>query len=156
MAGLRHLCAGDAPPSPHFRAVSQRIPRGFLPGVQWQPIERALPVLLPTSALPASALPKCGLRLVRSARELPASLLLISLEKWLDYAISAPETRLRRLTFARSRSAFRAASFPACNGSPSSEPCQCCCRLPPCQRVRCRSAACGWCEAHVNCPLLCF
>jgi hypothetical protein len=102
-----------------LRALSERIPHGFLPGMQWQPLARALPVLLPTSALPGNALGKANLVLVRSAREFPASLLKTSLEEWLEFATAAAEIRLQRLTFAAQDSGavfIRGAPMPPLRG----------------------------------------
>jgi hypothetical protein len=87
-----------------LRNLESRIPAETLPALNWQPVNTWLRVQMPTSSSPpveeretVSGVP---LRIVRSADERPIALLITSLAEWREFALSAPEIRLRQLRFA--------------------------------------------------------
>jgi hypothetical protein len=80
--------------------VGQLTPTAQLPALAWRPIREALPLELPTAALPGQGAPRYQVRLVPSARAEAGAALLTTLPEWLRYAETAPEIRLRGLHFA--------------------------------------------------------
>jgi hypothetical protein len=85
-----------------LRATNSRIPGSSFPALEWQPLAQWAQVELPPAALPAELPGRSGLRLVRSAEEKTANVLLTNLNSWLEFASRAPEIRLRQLRFAAS------------------------------------------------------
>jgi hypothetical protein len=103
-----------------LRNLESRIPSEALPALNWQPVNTWLRVRMPSvdpvlsGAKPAEAgtpyerknpPPHVGgygvpLRIVRSAEEHPIALLMTSLADWREFALTAPEIRLRQLRFA--------------------------------------------------------
>jgi hypothetical protein len=86
-----------------LRNLESRIPSETLPALSWQPMNRWLRVQMPTaSSLPMERedLRPVPLRIVRSAEERPIALLVTRLEGWREFALNAPEIRLRQLRFA--------------------------------------------------------
>jgi hypothetical protein len=92
-----------------LRNLETRIPAETLPALNWQSPSTWLRVRLPlTPALSPSdgergeevSLPPVSIQIVRSAEERPLALLLTSLEEWREFALNAPEIRLRQLRFA--------------------------------------------------------
>lgn len=104
--------------------LGARVPRGKLPDGEWIPIDRYLRVEPRTAALPGELPGRLALRLVRSAKELPCTVLIAEFDVWIDYATKAPECRLRNLTFAASRAGqalVRGAPLPSLPGTPCVE-----------------------------------
>jgi hypothetical protein len=101
-----------------LRNLETRIPAETLPALNWQPINTWLRVQMPstipvdearTSYVGKSPPPHVGgyegygtvaLRMIRSAEERPIALLMTSLDDWREFALNAPEIRLRQLRFA--------------------------------------------------------
>jgi hypothetical protein len=83
-----------------IRMLSQRIPAGALPNLQWQPLDGWLRVEIPASALPANLPATIPLRLVRSACERDPELLLTRVDELARFAASAAQVRLSSLQFA--------------------------------------------------------
>lgn len=83
-----------------------QVVNGYLPEGDWVPLQKwlqfALPVRDEAFAVPA----RTPLKLLRSSNELPANLILLSLEDWHEYVISAPQVRLRPLEFSVSEDCF--------------------------------------------------
>jgi hypothetical protein len=89
-----------------LRNLESRIPAETLPALNWQPVSTWLRVRMPlTPALSPSdgtreTVGSVPLRIVRSAEERPIALLMSSLAEWREFALNAPEIRLRQLRFA--------------------------------------------------------
>jgi MoxR-vWA-beta-propeller ternary system domain bpX2/FtsH ternary system domain X7 len=111
-----------------LRNLESRIPAETLPALNWQSVNTWLRVKMPlTPALssdgereknshslhvrnderdevsPLAAgpgLPAVSIRIVRSAEERSVALLVTSLDEWREFALNAPEIRLRQLRFA--------------------------------------------------------
>lgn len=93
-----------------LRNLETRIPAETLPALNWQPINTWLRVRMPlTNPHAPSPPPHVGgyegpgsvpLRIVRSTEERPNALLITSLDDWREFALNAPEIRLRQLRFA--------------------------------------------------------
>jgi hypothetical protein len=103
-----------------LREVESRIPSESLPALNWQPASTWLRVRMPTGPLTPSfvksttegrpalspsdgereSLRRVSLRIIRSAVEQPIDLLVTTLEEWREFALNAPELRLRQLRFA--------------------------------------------------------
>jgi hypothetical protein len=93
-----------------LRNLETRIPAETLPALNWQPINTWLRVEMPlTNPRAPSPPPHVGgyeghgsvpLRIVRSTEERPIALLMTSLDDWREFALKAPEIRLRQLRFA--------------------------------------------------------
>jgi hypothetical protein len=80
--------------------VDRRVPVAGLPQVSWAPLDAWLAVELPPAAWTADWPAPLELRLVRSAVEREATLLVTDLATWAAYATRAPQVRLERWTFA--------------------------------------------------------
>jgi len=107
-----------------LRKLESRIPGESLPALNWQPLGTWLRVRMPlTPALSPSdgerektvlrpthsstdeeredaSLRAVSIQIVRSAEERPIDLLMTSIAEWRDFALNAPELRLRHLRFA--------------------------------------------------------
>jgi len=94
-----------------LRNLASRIPAETLPLLNWQLLSRWLRVQLPGNYVPQSIrwgereeglspFRPVPLRIVRSAEERSIDLLMTRLSDWCDFALSAPEVRLRQLRFA--------------------------------------------------------
>jgi hypothetical protein len=76
------------------------LPVAPAPQGNWQPVADFVALSVSPPALPGMLDTRLPLRLVRSAAERPATLLLTTLAAWAAYADTAPAIRLARLTFA--------------------------------------------------------
>lgn len=76
------------------------VPEAILPQLIWRPLTEMLEVKLYDGSATGQVTERATLRLVRSAQERPARVLLLSWEDWTQWAITAPEIRLSRLRFA--------------------------------------------------------
>jgi len=86
-----------------LRKLESRIPSDALPSLSWQPLKTWLQVERPCEQTVSANRPGFSavrIRLVRSTEEREPNLLLTSLDGWHEFAISAPEIRLRPLRFA--------------------------------------------------------
>jgi len=85
-----------------LRNLESLIPAETLPALNWQPVSTWLRVKMPSvnPAATQSGLPAVSIRIVRSTHERSIALLLTSLAEWRDFALNAPEIRLRQLRFA--------------------------------------------------------
>jgi hypothetical protein len=86
-----------------LRKLESRIPDEILPALNWQPLNAWLRVRMPStnpSPPPYVGGYSVGLRIVRSSEERPIDLLMTSIGEWRDFALRAPELRLRQLRFA--------------------------------------------------------
>jgi hypothetical protein len=100
-----------------LRNLESRIPSETLPALNWESVSTWLRVQMPASPRPEGPLtptlsPSDGergrdpslrtvsIRIVRSAEERPIDLLVTNLAEWHEFAINAPEVRLRHLRFA--------------------------------------------------------
>ena len=86
-----------------LRNLDSRIPSDMLPTLAWQPLKTCMLVERPPEQIVSdncSRLPAVRIQLIRSTEEREPNLLLTSLGEWHDFAISAPELRLRPLRFA--------------------------------------------------------
>jgi MoxR-vWA-beta-propeller ternary system domain bpX2 len=94
-----------------LRNLESRIPAEMLPALNWQLVSAWLRVKMPTSSSPRPSPPveeretdisllPVSIRIVRSAEERSIALLVTSLEEWREFALNAPEVRLRQLRFA--------------------------------------------------------
>jgi hypothetical protein len=83
-----------------LRIRGQRVPDGLLPRADWKPLDQWLKVCLPPAAYPGQIAHRVPLRLVRSDREQRATVFLTNLRHWIDFAVHAPEVRLKNLAFA--------------------------------------------------------
>jgi MoxR-vWA-beta-propeller ternary system domain bpX2 len=95
-AAARYEWLGDD----RLRRLGTRIPAGTLPQLRWQALGDWLRVDLPAAAIPACEPRPVPLRIIRSAEEQAADLLLTDLSEWTRFASEAAEVRLRRLQFA--------------------------------------------------------
>ena len=77
-----------------------RVPHGFLPTGEWQPLAQWLEVRLEAAGLAGRMAEGVALRLVRSAAVREANVLLTSLRAWADYGGGAAQVRLERWSFA--------------------------------------------------------
>jgi hypothetical protein len=87
-------------PDGRLRPLESRIPSLVLPALRWEPLRKWLAVELPAANWPGERGDPVSLRLARSAEEAPANVLRTRLVDWLEFAQSAAEVRLQRLTFA--------------------------------------------------------
>ena len=95
LPGRRFVVLADG----QLRAVDQRVPCGYLPEGDWQPVSDWLNVELPTPAWSG----KCSavaLQLVRSAEEKPAEFLLTDIRELRRFADRSAMIRLQSLQFA--------------------------------------------------------
>lgn len=76
------------------------VPTETLPKTDWVALSQLLRLVLPTAAIPVFRLPRAGLQLVRSETEREPGLLLTGWPTFRDWALLAPEIRLRPLKFA--------------------------------------------------------
>jgi MoxR-vWA-beta-propeller ternary system domain bpX2 len=87
-----------------LRKHGSRIPAESLPALDWRPLNTWLRVRMPPAEKEGDKPPKelhpVSLRVVRSTEELPPELVMTSVAEWREFAVSAPEFRLRRLRFA--------------------------------------------------------
>lgn len=89
-----------------LRNLESRIPAETLPALNWQPLNTWLRVQMAAGARDERDKkdPKdwrrVSLRIVRSTEERPIELLMTSLTEWQQFALRAPEVRLRQLRFA--------------------------------------------------------
>jgi hypothetical protein len=87
-------------PDRRLTPIGARVPTGTLPAEGWRPLSSWL-VPAPQPAALAGELPSSvDLRLVRTDRERPATVLMTTLADWVVYATTAPAVRLRPLRFA--------------------------------------------------------
>jgi len=87
-------------PPNQLRQSGQRVPCGYLPEVNWQPLNRWLRVESPAPALPGNIPSAISLHLVRSTQEHTPELLLTSLETFKQHVRTTAQVRLARLQFA--------------------------------------------------------
>lgn len=78
----------------------KRVPRGHLPKTDWLPLTQWIQLSLPTAGFRGQAPEPIPLSMKRDDREAEADLLLATFKDWHDYATSAAQVRLNRLTFA--------------------------------------------------------
>ena len=83
-----------------LRPIYSRLPTVAVPDLAWRPIAEWIQVQLPAGALPGELGAKIRLRLVRSPQERRPNVLLTDFATWKEFALTAPEIRLRRLRFA--------------------------------------------------------
>ena len=83
--------------------VDHLAPRGYLPAGPWQPLAKWLDVALPAADTSCPAPQGVELRLVRSNEPCDPTWLLATLEAWVAYAVTAPQVRLARWSFAADR-----------------------------------------------------
>ncbi len=92
-----------------LRNLESRIPAEMLPALNWQPVSAWLRVRMLWSPPERKFMEKeaadytlssVPLRIVRSSEERPIALLMTSLADWREFALNAPEIRLRQLRFA--------------------------------------------------------
>jgi hypothetical protein len=86
-----------------LRNLESRIPAETLPALNWQPVSAWLRVQIKCPPPHVGGYEGHGsvpLRIVRSAEERPIALLMTSLAEWREFALNAPEVRLRQLRFA--------------------------------------------------------
>jgi hypothetical protein len=76
------------------------VPSGFLPDGPWTPLKEWLQPAAPPTLLPGKVTSRASLRLVRTTAERNANLVCVGFRAWRDYAVSAPQIRLHRLSFA--------------------------------------------------------
>lgn len=77
-----------------------RTPTQKLPVLEWMPIKQFLPVTAPVSAMPGSISGNMRVTLSRSGEAKEDYALLVNLTDWRYYAETAPDVRLRQLSFA--------------------------------------------------------
>jgi len=80
----------------------ETLPSGLLPKGPWIPLKQWLQPTVPATVLPGRISERASLRIVRSSTEQAANLLLVEFQKWREYAATAPQARLSRLSFAAS------------------------------------------------------
>ncbi|PQO33628.1 hypothetical protein [Blastopirellula marina] len=78
----------------------KRVPRGHLPKTDWQPLTQWIQLSLPTAGFGGQAPEPISLSMTRDDSEVEANLLLATFQDWHDFATSAAQVRLNRLTFA--------------------------------------------------------
>ncbi|EEF58751.1 hypothetical protein [Pedosphaera parvula] len=83
-----------------LKSAESRIPERILPRVEWQPLKGAMLPGLPTAALPGETRQKLPLTLVRTHTEATPGAILADFDAWYEFAIQAPEIRLKGLRFA--------------------------------------------------------
>lgn len=79
----------------------QRVPRGYLPKVDWSPIDQWMTIQMTAPALAAQAPPPVRLQMAPSDDPQTTSVLVTSCEKWEKYVQTAPQIRLSPLSFAQ-------------------------------------------------------
>ncbi len=93
--GQRFAVSDEAELTP----LGARVPTGYVPGAQWQPLREFAQLQLPFEPLSRFSLAPQNLVLAGDRAERPASAILTSLSAWAAYADSAPLVRLSRLSF---------------------------------------------------------
>lgn len=103
-----------------LRNLESRIPSETLPALNWQPVNTWLRVQMPSSPYVGKCppprvggyeghgglvaarpgLPLVSIQIARSAEERPVELLVTIVDDWREFAVTAPEIRLRQLRFA--------------------------------------------------------
>jgi len=86
--------------------IGKRLSCGELPKEAWTPLSKWTVLKIPPRKFVASPPTPLALSLVRSEQEREASLLQMPLAAWTQYAVSAPQARLKRWTFAVSADRF--------------------------------------------------
>ena len=82
--------------------LGHRVPLGYLPDGEWTLLRDWIQIQFETATLDGDLHRKVELRLIRTPIERESNLLILTWEEWHDYAVSAPQIRLNRLSFARS------------------------------------------------------
>lgn len=77
-----------------------RVPRGVLPEGRWQPLGKWLSLTLPLARFSSNHFERAPLTLVREDQISEPQILLTDVQTWHNYAITAPQIRLDRWTFA--------------------------------------------------------
>jgi len=86
--------------------IGKRLSCGELPKEAWTPLSKWTVLNIPPRMFVALRPTPSVLSLVRSNQEREASLLRVTLASWTQYAVSAPQARLNRWTFAVSGDRF--------------------------------------------------
>ncbi|MEZ6133040.1 MAG: hypothetical protein R3C59_30585 [Planctomycetaceae bacterium] len=84
--------------------IRQTVPTGKLASATWMDVNRFFTPVLPVAAVPHGQFARCTLQLQRSPDVRPAQLLVCDASLFLDWAVTAPEVRLRCLKYAVCRS----------------------------------------------------
>lgn len=80
--------------------VHGAVPIGRLPQTAWMAASAFFEPQLPIAGIPGGAIARLRLHLVRSTHERPAELLLCDAAAFVDWVITAPETRLQKCRYA--------------------------------------------------------
>jgi hypothetical protein len=102
LRGLPALERFDWLPDQRLRPAGDWLAARTMPDLRWTPLAEWLRPALPSARFPADAPPPVLLELVASTRERAANALLLPLDRWLEWALTAPELRLAQLRFAAS------------------------------------------------------
>lgn len=97
----------------------EQTPSGVLPQGSWQPVSEFIQPELPVAGLSLARIPRVPVTLVRSSAPVEPQFLLASGEAALEWAASAPQARLDRLSFVVSddgRILFRGMPLPSILG----------------------------------------
>ncbi len=78
----------------------ETVPSGLVPNGPWAPLTQWLQPAAPVTVLSGQIAHRASVQFVRSAAEQSANLLLVEFRSWHEYAIIAPQVRLRPLSFA--------------------------------------------------------
>jgi len=97
VAGARRFAVLD---DGQLLPTAARVPRGHLPEGPWIALRQWAEIDVPTAAMAGRAEARVPLRLVRSAAEREADVLLTPFDRFYDYAVAAPQVRLDRWSFA--------------------------------------------------------
>jgi hypothetical protein len=81
----------------------KRVPSERLPRLRWQPLAQWSTIALPVAALPGQPTGRARLQLVRGGGARRPSALVTDCDRWLAYASTAAEVRLKSLAFALSQ-----------------------------------------------------
>jgi hypothetical protein len=84
-------------------AVDSVVPLGRLPDGAWQPIARFIEAELPVAHWPGKSPAPLPVGLIRSNEPREVNWLVVRLDAWTRYAVTAPHVRLARLSFAATR-----------------------------------------------------
>ena len=82
--------------------VGSVIPQGHVPQGEWQPLQNAMKLSLPSKRFAHRRVQALQIVLERSARDESPDLVVLARRDWLAYATTAPSVRLNRLMFATS------------------------------------------------------
>jgi hypothetical protein len=99
LPGARRYAVAD---DGQLRTLGSRVPTGQLPAGPWTALPEWLRPELPSAAMPRGVPRRVPLKLVRSAEEQPATIVIVSLQAWYEYATHCPHVRLDRWQFAAS------------------------------------------------------